>query len=240
MLQKSFCRLALFIVIFAWVSTTLAAAAGTAASGLSDSGTFRISVAGKEIGTERFRILPSGNNIIAKADIEFQTQKAGKLLELQSFPELLLDSRLRPLSYTWAQKGAQNSKLRIDFTTAPVKAQYHTVNGKNDERDFALPADVVVLDDNALDQYEILVALYDKTSGGQQTFNAFIPQEALPGQVQVVATGNEQVRIGGESESLRHFVVATDLARIDLWTDPQGHLERVSVPAMRFNAIRQK
>ncbi len=235
MLQKRFSRLVFFIVIFAWVFTALAAAASP-----SDSGTFRILVAGREIGTERFRILSSGNNIIAKADIELQTQKAGKLLELQSFPELLLDSRFRPLSYTWAQKGVQSSKLRIDFTTTPVKAQYHTVNGKNDERDLALPADVVVLDDNVLDQYEILVAIYDRTSGGPQTFNAFIPQEALPGRVQVVARGNEQVRIGGESESLRHFVVTTDLARIDLWTDPQGHLERVSVPAMRFNAVRQK
>ena len=235
MLQKRFSRLVFFIVIFAWVFTALAAAASP-----SDSGTFRILVAGREIGTERFRILSSGNNIIAKADIEFQTQQAGKLLELQSFPELLLDSRLRPLSYTWAQEGIQSSKLHIDFTTTPVKAQYHTVNGKNDARDFALPADVVVLDDNVLDQYEILVDIYDRTSGGPQTFNAFIPQEALPGQVHVVARGNEQVRIGGESESLRHFVVTTDLARIDLWADPRGHLESVSVPAMRFNAVRLK
>jgi hypothetical protein len=206
----------------------------------SDYGAFEISIAGKEIGVERFQIFPSGNKIIAKAEIEIHTQEAGKTLVLHSFPELILDSQLGPLSYTWVQKGVQNSELRIDFTTAPVKAHYRTVNGKDDNREFLLSKDVVVLDDNVLSQYEILVDRYDKTSRGPQTFRAFIPQEALPGQVSVVETGNEQVRVGGKNESLRHLVVATDLAHIDLWADQQGHMQRVSAPAMQFNAVRQQ
>jgi hypothetical protein len=206
----------------------------------SDYGTFEISIAGKEIGVERFQIFPSGNKIIAKAEIEIHTQEAGKTLVLHSFPKLILDSQLGPLSYTWVQKGVQNSELRIDFMTAPVKTHYHTVNGKDDNREFLLSKEVVVLDDNVLSQYEILVDRYDKTSRGAQTFSAFIPQEAVPGQVSVVETANEQVRIGGKSESLRHLVVTTDLAHIDLWADQQGRVQRVSVPAMQFNAVRQQ
>jgi len=239
-LRMVFCRLTFFVLLLAGTLASSPAVARAAPANPSDYGAFEISVAGKEIGVERFQILPSGNKIVAKAEIEFHTQTAGKTLALHSFPQLILDSQLRPLSYAWVQKGDQNSELRIDFTTAPVKAHYHTVNDKDDHREFLLSKDVVVLDDNVLSQYEILVDRYDKTSRGPQIFRAFIPQEALPGQVSVVETGNEQVKIGGESESLRHLVVTADLAHIDLWADQQGRLWRVSVPAMQFNAIRQK
>jgi hypothetical protein len=237
--RRLFCRPMFFIAMLAWILASFSAVAPASPASPSDIGTFEIAIGGKVIGVERFRILPSGNKIVAKAEIELHSQKGGKTLVLHSLPELVLDSQLQPVSYTWAQKGVQNSELRIDFTTVPAKVQYHTVNGKNDYRHFLLPKDVVVLDDNVLNQYEILVDLYNKTSRGQQTFNAFIPQEALPGQVKVVETGIEQVRIGGRSESLRHLVVTTDLAHIELWTDQEGRLQRVSVPAMRFNAVRQ-
>lgn len=227
------------MVVFPWGVSSQISIARPLAS-LSDSGTFIISVAGKKLGTEKFRILPSGDHLIAKADIEIETQQAGKSMQLQSFPRLVLDSHLRPLSYTWAQKGARRSDLRIDFTTSPVKAQYHTVNGRNDDRDFVLASDVVVLDDNVLDQYEILLDRYGMTTGGRQIFRAIIPQEASPGQVRVVDMGSRRVQAGAQWELLRHFVVTTDLARIDLWADSQGHLQRVSVPALKFNAVRQE
>lgn len=233
-------RQAFFGVMTACAFISFPAAALSGPASLSDHGKFEISIAGKKIGAETFRIIPAGNRIIAKAEIELYPQRGGKTLVLHSFPELVLDSQLRPLSYTWVQKGAGDSKLHIDFTTAPAKAHYHTVNGKDDNREFLLPIDVVLLDDNVLNQYEILVNRYDMTSRGSQIFNAFIPQEALPGQVKIVETGPEQVKIGGKSESLRHLVVTTDLARIDLWADQQGHLQKVSVPAMRFDAVRQQ
>jgi hypothetical protein len=233
-------RSAFFGAILAGALTCLPAAALTEPSALNDHGTLEVSMAGKIIGSEEFQILSSGNKIIAKAEIELRATRGGKTMVLHSFPELVLDSQLAPLSYTWVQKGAENAKFRVDFTTAPAKAHYYTVNGKDDYRDFLLPKDVVLLDDNVLSQYEILVARYDRTSRGMQTFRAFIPQEALPGQVKVVETGIEQVEINGNSESLRHLMVTTDLARIDLWVDSQGRLQRVSVPAMRFTAVRRQ
>lgn len=239
MYRKVFCRQTFFVAMLAWTLASFPIVARAALAGLSDHGTFEISIAGKTIGFERFQILPSGSKVVAKSEIEIHAQRGGKAIVLHSYPELVLDSQLQPLSYVWVQRGAQNSKLHIDFTAAPAKAHYHTVNGKDDKREFLLPKDVVLLDDNVLSQYEILVDRYDRTSRGQQTFNDFIPQEALPGRVRVIEAGTEQVTIGGKSESLRHLVVTTDLARIDLWADQQGRLLKVSIPAMRFVAVRQ-
>ena len=235
-----FCRRALFAGLTAWALAGHAPAILAGPAALNDQGTFELSIKGDPIGAERFQIIPEGDRIRARAEIELRTQKEGKTLVSHSFPDLVLDSQLRPLSYIWALKGAGNSRLEIDFTTMPARALYHTVNGKNDRREFLLPKDVLVLDDNVLSQYEILVERYDQTSRGQQLFSAFIPQEALPGKIKISETGVEPVRINGQSKSLRHLVVTTDLARIDLWADAQGRLWRVSVPALRFEAVRQK
>lgn len=237
-LRTLFCRLALCGGLLAWALGS-PPAAGAKPSTLRDQGIFEISVAGKPVGTEKFRIEPSGDRLIVQSEIALHTPREGKILTFHCFPKLVLNAQLQPLSYRWAQKGARNSRLEIDFTTAPAKAFYHTVNGKDDRREFLLSRDVVVLDDNVLSQYEILLERYRRTSGGAQVFKAFIPQEALPGQVRIEEMGREPVTLNGRTRSLRHLVVTTDLARIDLWADAAGRLWRVTLPAMHFNAVRR-
>ena len=239
-LRIGFCRLALFSGMTAWALASRPAASLAGPPVLRDRGTFEISIAGSRIGTEKFQVVPGGGKVVAKAEIELQAQREGKILAFHSLSELVLDPQLQPISYTWSLEGAGSSRLEIDFTATPAQARYRTVNGKDDHREFLLPKSLVVLDDNVLNQYGILVERYDQTSRGQQVFNAFIPQEALPGQVKMVEMGLEPVHLNGKSESLRHFVVTTELARIDLWADPQGRLWQVSVPAIKFHAVRQK
>lgn len=233
-------RLSLYAGLAVWTLSCHSAMTWASPPVVADRGIFEISIAGHDIGSERFQIIPAGERIVAKAEIELHAQKEGKDLVFRSFPDLVLDSHLQPLSYRWELKGSGTSRLEIDFTRVPSNARYHTAAGKEERREFLLPKDVVVLDDNVLSQYEILVQRYDKTSRGRQVFNAFIPQEGLPGKVLVVGTGVESVSVKGVSKSLRHLLLTTDLARIELWADPQGRLWRVSVPTLRFDAVRQK
>ena len=169
----AFCRLALFGGMVAWMLANLPAAAWAGPPGLKDQGTFEISISGNKIGVERFQIIPAGDQVVAKAEIELQAQQGGKPRFFHSSSELVLDSQLQPISYTWSLKGTETSQLEIDFTKTPAKAHYHTVNGKEDRREFLLPKDLVVLDDNVLNQYEVLLQRYDQTSRGQQIFTAF-------------------------------------------------------------------
>ena len=156
---------------------------------LNDHGTFEIFAAGKNIGTETFEIRVREDQIEAQGNVHLQVEQNGKSVEVRTSSNLLLDPHLDPLSYTWSQKGTQSSQLSVDFRTQPAHVRYKTVKGQDDQRDFHLEKDVVVLDDNVLHQYQLAVARYDAAKAGKQTFRAFIPQEAMPGMITLNSLG---------------------------------------------------
>ncbi|MGH9378143.1 MAG: hypothetical protein ACRD1I_05025 [Terriglobia bacterium] len=149
-------------------------------------------------------------------------------------------SNLEPATYRWSQTVPQKSRLQIEFSSGAARARYDTVHGHQDVRQFNLPADTIVLDDNAVHQYELAAMRYDRTTGGTQTFHAFIPQEGLPGVLTIQSAGVENINVGGKPESCRHLVLITELAHIDLWTDPGEHLQKMEIAASGLIATRQR
>jgi hypothetical protein len=213
--------------------------AGAAHQDLNDRGTFEIFSAGKNIGTEQFDIRARPNQIEAQGDVDLRIEQNGKTVEVRTSSNLLLDALLDPLSYTWNQKGARSSQLNIDFRVRPARARYRTVTGQDDRRDFKLEKAVVVLDDNALHQYQLALARYDEGKSGTQTFPAFVPQEALPGVITLSFVGPESVTVNGDQRTLRRFLLTTELAQISLWVDDQGRLQMVSAPGAQYEAVRK-
>lgn len=207
---------------------------------LNDQGVFVLSVAGQPVGTETFDIRSTADRIEAEAKIDLRVEREGKVLGFKTSPKLVLDSALQPLTYAWSQKGSQSSQLEVDFRSSPAKTRYRTVAGEDDRRDFELPKDILVLDDNVIHHYQLVVCRYFRTSGGKQTFQVFIPQEALPGLLEVEETGQENVEIAGRSETLRHLLVSAELARIDLWVDKEQRLQRISIPVAQLEAERKR
>ncbi len=215
-------------------------APGAVPPDLNDHGTFEIFSAGKSIGTETFEIHVHSDRIEASGEGRLQVEQNGKKVEVQTSSALLLDSQYDPLSYTWSQKGAQSSRLSVDFRSKPARVRYKTVNGQDDRRDFKLDKDVVVLDDNVIHHYELAVARYDQAKGGTQVLRGFIPQEALPGVITLSFAGVEPTTVYGEKRKLRHFLLTAELAQIGLWVDDQGHLQIVSAADSQFQAARKK
>lgn len=207
---------------------------------MDDAGTFILSLAGRDYGTEKFSIRSSGDKVTAQAEIELREDVGGHTAVLKSSPKLVLDTQLHPLHYTWSVKGAEKYSLAVDFTSSPVHSKLNRPDGKEDVREFDLPRDVVVLDNNVIHHYELLVDRYRHTSGGHQAFSGYIPQAALPGALTVRDAGMQSVKINGRDEQLRHLVVVTDNAQIDLWVDASGHLQRLLVPAAQLQAVRQQ
>ncbi len=205
-----------------------------------DEGVFVISLAGRPVGTERFKIHSSLGKVEARGEIRLNLEKNGKTVGVQSFPDLVLDPQLRPVTYTWNQKGPQSSRLDVDFSGKLAKVRYETISGIEDNRDFALPPDVMVLDDNVVHHYQLIIARYQALGGGKQTFPVFVPQEALPSLLTVEDMGNAATDIAGVTANLRHLVITTDVTHVDLWVDDQQHLERVSVPEAQLEAIRKR
>jgi hypothetical protein len=205
-----------------------------------DTGVFEIFLAGRPTGTETFKIHSSSSNVEAQAEIYLSVEKNGKTVVIRSFPDLILDPQLRPVTYTWNQKGPQSSRLDVDFRGKLARVRYKTVSGDEDNRAFELPPDVAVLDDNVVHHYQLILDRYQGMGGGKQTFHVFVPQEALPGLITVQDLGSAPTTTEGNTANLRHFQVTTDLAQIDLWADDQQHVQRVSVPGVQLEAIRKR
>ena len=205
-----------------------------------DEGIFVISLAGRPLGTEKFKIHSLPGKVEAQGDIHLHIEQNGKRVALESFPDLILDPQLRPVIYTWSQKGPQSSRLEVDFRGRLAKVRYKTIDGKEDNRDFELPHDVVILDDNVVHHYQLIISRFQAMGGGKQTLRIFVPQEALPSVLTVEDVGNAATAIDGVTANLRHLLITTDVTHIDLWVDEQQHIERFSVPQAQLEAIRKK
>jgi hypothetical protein len=208
---------------------------------LNDKGSFAVSFAGHPLGTEKFVIRSSSTKIEADAEIELKSEQAGQTVNIKSNPKLVLSPQFEPQTYVINQKGAPEFHLEVDFHTSPAKSKLRLANKKEDDvREFALTKDVVVLDDNVINHYQLLVDRFAQKSDKQQTFNAYTPQEAVPGVLDVQDIGSEEVDVAGKKEMMRHLVVSTELARVDLWVDAQHHLQRILIPAIQLEGIRTK
>jgi len=205
-----------------------------------DEGVFDIFLAGHHVGSESFKIHSSLGKVEAQAEIRLQVEQNGKTVSAQSFPDLVLDPQLHPVTYTWNQKGSKSSWLEADFRGKVAKVRYKTINGSEDNRDFILPPDVAVLDDNVIHHYQLIAARYLAMGGGKQTFRVFIPQEALPSLFTMEDKGSDASRSGAVLTTLRHLLITTDVTQIDLWVDNLQHLERVSVPSVQLEAVRKR
>jgi hypothetical protein len=216
------------------------AAENPSPANLDDEGAFAISMAGRPVGSETFKIHSSAGRIEAQGEIRLNIEKNGKTVSVQSFPDLVADSQLRPLTYTWRLHGPQSSRLEVDFRARPAKVRYHTINGNEDDRDFDLAPDVVVLDDNVIHHFQLIVARLQAMGGGKQTLRVFVPQEALPSLMTVEDLGVAATPDGSAATGLRHLLISTDVTHVDLWVDDKLHVQRVSVPAAQLEALRKK
>ena len=204
-----------------------------------DQGTFILNRAGKQYGSEKFSIQSAAGKVQAEGETQLREEGGAHAPEITTYSKLILDSNLHPQLYTWSTKGSKRYNLFVDFTGPLAKSQLHQPEGKDDIREFQLTKDVVVLDNNVIHHYQLLVDRYNRTPGGKQTFKAFIPQAAVPGELTVQDAGFENVELTGSAQSLRHLVVTTDNAEIDLWVDTQGRLQRLYWSAPQLEALRQ-
>jgi hypothetical protein len=213
--------------------------ATTTPAALDDQGTFVLNRAGKQFGTEKFSIKSLEGKIQAEGETQLREEEGSHSPLITTFSKLILDSKLHPQLYTWSTKAPKTYNLFVDFTTPLAKCQLHQPGGKDDIREFQLTKDVVVLDNNVIHHYQLLVDRYERTPGGKQAFKAFIPQAAMPGELTVQDAGLQPLKLVGTEQLLRHLVVVTDNAEIDLWVDAQGRLQRLYWSAPQLEALRQ-
>jgi hypothetical protein len=216
-------------------------AAPPATVDLNDQGTFKISFAGQPFGTEQFSIRSSPGEVQAEAEIQLHFEQGGQGVKLKAIPRLVLNPQLNPLTYSLNQSGSQAFHLEVDFRTSPATSLLKLADGSDDQRrDLELHGEIVILDDNVIHHYQVLVDRFALKSARKQTFNADIPQEAVPGVLTVMEMKPQDMELNGHRLTLRHFVVSTELAQIDLWVDAAQHLQRLYNPVLQLEAVREQ
>ena len=187
------------------------------------------------VGTEKFQIRRSGSGWEATGELQLDSGGA-KVVETSS---LRLDGALHPASYERAQKSPRSGKLAVQFG-ATETTLVTTTDGEPDEQVFYLPANnLAVLDTNFFHHFALLLRLYDRARGGAQPFNVFIPQEALPGTINLQLVANETVSVGQENKQLDHFQAVTEEVQIEIWATPDGAMQRLSIPQAKLEVVRE-
>jgi hypothetical protein len=228
------------LAVIATQRPMLAQSHGRAAHDLNDHGTFEIYSGGKIIGTDTFEIRTHADRLEALGNGHLSVEQNGKTIEVETTSNLVLDDQLNPITYTWTQQGPQSSRLSVDFRSQPAHVRYKQVDGKEDKQDMKLDPDVVVLDDNEIQHYQLALDRFAASNGGPLLLSGFTPQEAQPGVIILNDMGNEQVDFNGQRAALRHFTLAVASTLINLWADDQGHLQLVSAANQQFQAVRKK
>jgi len=130
---------------------------------------------------------------------------------------------------TFVISAGDNELIGVDFSDSTVKLR---VRGQA-ERELPTKA-TMVLENLLWHQFVFLLDQYDETKGGQQSFIAFLPSQALDYPITVERTGTPSYQAGGATiKTLRYRLIANNALTLEMWTD------EARVPLLFYSAPQQ-
>lgn len=210
-----------------WCTTLLTGTTARAQSSFSDSGTFEIRANGKVVGTEKFKIARDGASWDSSAELALQAGEA----KSDERASLRLNSLMRPESYLRDQKSPNLASLAVRF--GEKETSLVATSGKeSNEQIFFLPQGfLIILDTNFFHHYTLLLRQYARSQGGEQAFNVFIPQEALPGAVSLT-----HVSKAGDNDLWK---VTTDEIEMEIVARESGAIQKITIPSAGLEITRK-
>ena len=218
------------------VAATLSAAPAAAQTVTLDEGSFRLSVGGKEVGTEVFSIRQNGSGegavIIAVGRIVLDGDKGPQQLnsELQ-----VAGGTLRPAAYQVRVQGSASEQIKGRVVGGRFSAQIISPAGEQ-MREYLAGDGAVVIDEGVAHQYYFLAR---RLTGRSGRMPVIIPRLNRQVVVQVADGGPEKIAIAGRSfEAHKYTVSAPGTASRDVWVDAEGRVLRMEIPDRKFVAQR--
>lgn len=203
----------------------------------SEESQFFIYVDGKEIGTENFSIVESGNSIESKSIVSFRDPgNTRKRVRMET--RLVMDGRCMPKSYE-LRTDVEGRKGTVTGTFIPGEADFeYSGEGKVMKRGLMAGDRYIVLDTNVFHHFSFIARVFDFKANDTQYIEAVTPQELDGGKLKVERIGVELVAIRGKKLALHHLRADSGMAYIDLWVDDQQVLYKISLPAKKIEVIR--
>ena len=219
-------RLRTFRLAF-WLLTGLLLCGQARAQNFSDSGTFEIRAGGKVVGTEKFKITRNGATWESSGELQL---KAGEKSSEEK-ATLQLNTAMRPVEYLREQKSPNIASLAVRFGEKETSL-VATSGQDSSEQVFYLPAGfLIILDTNFFHHYTFLLKQYTRSQGGEQPFNVFIPQESLPGTVNLTYVSRQQ------DQEL--WKVTTDELEMEIVARENGAIEKITIPSADLEVVRK-
>src|SRR5687768_8603153 len=201
-----------------------------------DEGSFRISINGKEVGTETFSIRQNGTGesavIIAVGRVVLDADRGPQ--EVSS--ELQVGGRtLRPAAYEVRVQGSGAERITGRVVGGRFSAQIVSPAGES-MREYLAGDGAVLADEGVAHHYYFMAR---RAEGGATRIPVIIPRQSRQVSAQVSIAGSEKVTVGGSSLEARRMSVtpAGGQERI-VWIDAQGRVLRMEIPASGFAATR--
>jgi hypothetical protein len=223
-------RLLRILPAFALLLAGLVPSSARGQAVLLDEGRFRILVDGREVGSETFTIhrigLGGDSEILATATVEVE----GRTLR----PALKTSPTYRPLSYQNAVSGSSNTELSVVLSGTRYESRMTGPEGDM-EREYRAGEGSILLEGRIAHQYFFLARSAPAVG---DRLRVIVPMEGRQLPVQVRSVDREDLRLGREVLSARHFTLSVGEAERHLWVDDDGRVLRVEIPAEGWVAER--
>lgn len=210
------------------------AAPASAQTGASDSGTFRVLVNGRAVGTEEFSIQQTGvgesAQILATGRIDL-TLPTGTV---ELTPRLRASGfRADPVAYEVTVGGSDPQRIVGQVGGGRFSARITSRSGEQ-MREYVASSGATILDDGVAHHYYFLA---QRVRNGQVPI--LIPRENRQLMATVEDLGEESVRVGNATASLFHLVVRPSGGQErHVWVDVLNRVVRVEIPERGYLAER--
>jgi hypothetical protein len=199
---------------------------------------FNISVAGKEIGREKFVIETAGDSVSSRSTTSFH-DPANKRQTVKIETELKMDSGFVPRDYQLrTDVDGQKGMMKGTFGQGEVMFEY-LVRGNPRKSGLLVGQRYSILDTNVFHHFAFIGRMFDFNSREKtQSMEVVIPQELDNGVLKISDVGKEKVSVGGKKRELHHLKADSGVVQIDLWIDDQRVLYKLALPTRKIEVIR--
>lgn len=202
-----------------------------------DVGSFTLLVSGQRAGREQFSV----QRVTSQDGGTLEVRSESALGDRRVAMRLETDSAGTPVRYSVEERRGADVTLRLGGQR--VRGRFATLARSSTgeaAREYLLRRGAVVIEDDGIVQYALLVRDRTLTDGAGVTLPSLTPIANTQGAVRVVLeTSTDTIIVAGVRREARRWRVTASSGDLRLvWADPEGRLLRLSIPARNLEALR--
>ena len=203
-----------------------------------EEGVYKILVAGREIGSEKYALSIGEESATSTSVLDFRNP-AGPPQRLHFETRLEMDRQFRPRTYR-LKTDIDGTKGFMVGTLSPHEAMFEYGGTRAPQKSGLLVGeDYTLLDTNIFHHFIFLGRRFDFDSGEKtQRFEVVVPQESESGALKISDLGPETLVVGGKKQEAHHLKVDSGAKLIELWVDRERRLQKIAVPAIKLEVLR--